>query len=225
MVKKRRRSRFSASIQSELIGHFVAAASARSAAEICGVNRNTRSLARVARRQSGGGGAVVISAAWLSRKTGHISTSFRIGMGIRGSSRYDDALSASLPPLSSGTTLMNLISMNHTSIERTGLGGIRPMRLACTMFMAMRLSGLRTAGTIPMQAPHRTVRPGRLVIAAMALFAEARGTSLRGTSVPRIAMSPDSTVGPTSPGSVSPGRLDSESITLWRSRRPHPLSS
>ena len=44
MVKKRRRSRLSASIQSELIGHFVAAASARSAAEICGVNRNTAIL-------------------------------------------------------------------------------------------------------------------------------------------------------------------------------------
>jgi len=44
MVKKRRRSRLPVSIQIELIRHFVAGASARSAAEICVVNRNTAVL-------------------------------------------------------------------------------------------------------------------------------------------------------------------------------------
>ena len=44
MVSKRRKSRLSASIQQALIQHFVAGASARSAAEICGVNRNTAIL-------------------------------------------------------------------------------------------------------------------------------------------------------------------------------------
>ena len=41
MVSKRRKSRLQVSIQHELIRHFVAGASARSAAELCGVNRNT----------------------------------------------------------------------------------------------------------------------------------------------------------------------------------------
>ena len=44
MVSKRRKSRLSASIQQALMQHFVAGASARSAAEICGVNRNTAIL-------------------------------------------------------------------------------------------------------------------------------------------------------------------------------------
>ncbi len=44
MVKKRRRRRLPVSIQIELIRHFVAGASARSAAEICVVNRNTAVL-------------------------------------------------------------------------------------------------------------------------------------------------------------------------------------
>ncbi len=44
MVSKRRKSRLRASIQRELIGYFVAGASARSAAELCGVNRNTAIL-------------------------------------------------------------------------------------------------------------------------------------------------------------------------------------
>ena len=44
MVSKRRKSRLPASIQRELIGYFVAGASARSAAELCGVNRNTAIL-------------------------------------------------------------------------------------------------------------------------------------------------------------------------------------
>jgi len=44
MVSKRRKSRLPASIQRSLIGHFVAGASARSAAELCGVNRNTAIL-------------------------------------------------------------------------------------------------------------------------------------------------------------------------------------
>jgi transposase len=44
MVIKRRRSRLPASIQNELVRYFVAGASARSAAELCGVNRNTAIL-------------------------------------------------------------------------------------------------------------------------------------------------------------------------------------
>jgi transposase len=44
MVSKRRKSRLPASIQQELIRHFVGGASARSAAELCGVNRNTAIL-------------------------------------------------------------------------------------------------------------------------------------------------------------------------------------
>jgi transposase len=44
MVSNRRKSRLSASIQQALIQHFVAGASARSTAEICGVNRNTAIL-------------------------------------------------------------------------------------------------------------------------------------------------------------------------------------
>ena len=44
MVSKRRKSRLSVSIQQELVRHFVAGASARSAAELCGVNRNTAIL-------------------------------------------------------------------------------------------------------------------------------------------------------------------------------------
>jgi transposase len=44
MVSKRRKSRLPASIQHELIRYFVAGASARSAAELCGVNRNTAIL-------------------------------------------------------------------------------------------------------------------------------------------------------------------------------------
>ncbi len=44
MVSKKRKSRLRASIQRELIGYFVAGASARSAAELCGVNRNTAIL-------------------------------------------------------------------------------------------------------------------------------------------------------------------------------------
>ena len=44
MVGKRRRSRLPASIQQDLIRHFVAGATARSAAELCGVNRNTAIL-------------------------------------------------------------------------------------------------------------------------------------------------------------------------------------
>ena len=44
MVSKRRKSRLPASIQHELIRYFVAGASARSAAELCGVNRNSAIL-------------------------------------------------------------------------------------------------------------------------------------------------------------------------------------
>ena len=44
MVNKRRKSRLPVSIQQELVRHFVAGASARSAAELCGVNRNTAIL-------------------------------------------------------------------------------------------------------------------------------------------------------------------------------------
>jgi transposase len=44
MVSKRRRSRLPVSIQQELVLHFVAGASARSAAELCGVNCNTAIL-------------------------------------------------------------------------------------------------------------------------------------------------------------------------------------
>ena len=44
MVSRRRKSRLPASIQIELIRHFVAGSSARSAAEICGINRNTAIL-------------------------------------------------------------------------------------------------------------------------------------------------------------------------------------
>ncbi len=44
MVRKRRRSRFPVSIQQELVRHFVAGTSVRSAAELCGVNRNTAIL-------------------------------------------------------------------------------------------------------------------------------------------------------------------------------------
>jgi transposase len=44
MVSNRRKSRLSVSIQQELVRHFVAGASARSAAELCGVNRNTAIL-------------------------------------------------------------------------------------------------------------------------------------------------------------------------------------
>ena len=41
MVRKRRRSRFSVGIQQELVRRFVAGTYVRSAAELCGVNRNT----------------------------------------------------------------------------------------------------------------------------------------------------------------------------------------
>jgi len=44
MVSKRRKSRLPPSIQQDLTRHFVAGASARSAAELCGVNRNTAIL-------------------------------------------------------------------------------------------------------------------------------------------------------------------------------------
>ena len=44
MVNKRRKSRLPVSIQQELVRHFVAGTSARSAAELCGVNRNTAIL-------------------------------------------------------------------------------------------------------------------------------------------------------------------------------------
>ena len=44
MVSKRRRSRFPGGIQQELVRHFVAGTSVRSAAELCGVNRNTAIL-------------------------------------------------------------------------------------------------------------------------------------------------------------------------------------
>ena len=44
MVSKRRKSRLPTSIQEELLRHFVAGASARSASELCGVNRNTAIL-------------------------------------------------------------------------------------------------------------------------------------------------------------------------------------
>ena len=44
MDSKRRKSRLPVSIQQELVRHFVAGASARSAAELCGVNRNTAIL-------------------------------------------------------------------------------------------------------------------------------------------------------------------------------------
>ena len=44
MVSRRRKSRLPASIQIELIRHFVAGSSARSVAEICGINRNTAIL-------------------------------------------------------------------------------------------------------------------------------------------------------------------------------------
>ena len=44
MVSKRRRSRLSGGIQQELVRHFVAGASDQSAAELCGVNRNTAIL-------------------------------------------------------------------------------------------------------------------------------------------------------------------------------------
>ena len=44
MVKERRRSRLSRSIQEELIKQFVAGAPARTAAELVGVNRNTAIL-------------------------------------------------------------------------------------------------------------------------------------------------------------------------------------
>ena len=44
MVSQRRRSRLPASIQEELIRQFVAGATARAAAEICGVNRHTATL-------------------------------------------------------------------------------------------------------------------------------------------------------------------------------------
>ena len=44
MVSSRRKSRLPASIQIELIRHFVAGSSARSAAEICGINRNSAIL-------------------------------------------------------------------------------------------------------------------------------------------------------------------------------------
>ena len=44
MVRKRRRSRLSGGIQQELVRHFVAGASVQSAAELCGVNRNTAIL-------------------------------------------------------------------------------------------------------------------------------------------------------------------------------------
>ena len=44
MVSNRRRSRLSGGIQQELVLYFVAGASVRSAAELCGVNRNTAIL-------------------------------------------------------------------------------------------------------------------------------------------------------------------------------------
>jgi transposase len=44
MVSHRRRSRLSASIQEELIRHFVAGTTARTAAELTGVNRHTATL-------------------------------------------------------------------------------------------------------------------------------------------------------------------------------------
>ena len=44
MVSKRRRSRLPVSIQQELVRRFVVGASVRSAAELCGVNRNTAIL-------------------------------------------------------------------------------------------------------------------------------------------------------------------------------------
>ena len=44
MVSRRRKSRLPSSIQIELVRHFVAGSSARSAAEICGINRNTAIL-------------------------------------------------------------------------------------------------------------------------------------------------------------------------------------
>ena len=44
MVVERRKSRRPVSIQKELVRRFVAGASARSAAELCGVNRNTAIL-------------------------------------------------------------------------------------------------------------------------------------------------------------------------------------
>lgn len=44
MVRSRRRSRLSASIQQELLRHFVAGVTARTAAELAGVNRHTATL-------------------------------------------------------------------------------------------------------------------------------------------------------------------------------------
>ena len=44
MVSKRRRSTLPVSIQQELVRRFVVGASVRSAAELCGVNRNTAIL-------------------------------------------------------------------------------------------------------------------------------------------------------------------------------------
>lgn len=44
MVRKRRPSRLSASIQEELIRQFVAGATARAAADLTGVNRHTVTL-------------------------------------------------------------------------------------------------------------------------------------------------------------------------------------
>ena len=44
MVTVRRRSRLRASVQEALLGHFVAGATARAAAELVGVNRHTATL-------------------------------------------------------------------------------------------------------------------------------------------------------------------------------------
>ena len=44
MVNKRQKSRLPVSIHQELVRHFVAGTFARSAAELCGVNRNTAIL-------------------------------------------------------------------------------------------------------------------------------------------------------------------------------------
>ena len=75
-VERRRRLRLPASVQQELILHFVARASALSAAKLCGVSRNTAILyfhklrELIAERLFAGGGAVLSNgAAAKHRKT------------------------------------------------------------------------------------------------------------------------------------------------------------
>lgn len=53
MVKTRRKSRLPRSIQEELIKQFVAGATARSAADLVGVNRHTATLESVPKHYEG----------------------------------------------------------------------------------------------------------------------------------------------------------------------------